>query len=100
MLSEGTNIKGHYVCDGILEFGGHIDGHLTADTLAIARAGHVEGITSARHLTIEGTVSGQIAAMNLTIKPTAVVNAEILCQNLIIEFGADVSGKITKEVDS
>lgn len=99
-LSQGTNIKGHYVCEGILDFGGCIEGDLTADTLVIDHTGQVEGTIAARHLTIEGKVQGQIAAMNLTIKPTATVNAKISCQSLVIEFGADVSGTITKVVES
>lgn len=98
-LSQGTNIKGHYVCEGILNFGGHIEGDLTADTLVIDQTGQVEGTIAARHLTIEGKVQGRIAAMNLTLKPTAIVNAKIICKSLVIESGADVSGAVTKAVE-
>jgi len=93
-LHDGIVIKGDWHSDGIVEFGGKIIGDLTVDVLIVSNTGHVEGNVRARSVTIEGQLNGTIAAINVTLASTAVISGEIVAENIQINSGANVEGKL------
>lgn len=97
VLHEGITINGDWTSDGIVEFGGTIIGDLTVDTLIVARSGRIEGNVRARNVTLEGHLDGTVAAINVIIRPSAEVKAEIACESISIDSGASVTGKITSK---
>ena len=95
LLQEGTRIRGEFTSDGIVELAGQIIGDLTADTLVLARSGTAEGTIRARNVTIEGGLKGKVIAQAVAIKTTARVTADITCQTLSIDPGAEITGHLS-----
>ena len=94
VLHDGIVIKGDWQSDGIVEFGGGITGDLTVDVLIITSTGTVEGNVRARSVTVEGRLNGTIAAINVSLSPTAIVKGEIEAEVIQIDFGAQVEGRL------
>lgn len=94
VLHEGISIRGDWTSDGIVEFGGTIIGDLTVDTLVVARGGRIEGNVRARNVTLEGNLTGTISAINVVLRPTACIDAEIACHSIEIDSGAQIQGKV------
>ena len=94
VLHDGIVIKGDWRSDGIVEFGGNIIGDLTVDVLIVTGTGNVEGNVRARSVTIEGRLNGTIAAINVTLASTAFISGEIVAEQIQINSGANVEGKL------
>lgn len=95
VLHDGIVIKGDWYGDGIVEFGGAITGDLTVDVLIVTSTGTVEGNVRARSVTVEGKLNGTIAAIDVTLSPTAIVKGEIEAEGIRVDFGAQVEGRLT-----
>jgi len=94
VLHDGIVIKGDWRSDVIVEFGGNIIGDLTVDVLIVTGTGNVEGNVRARSVTIEGRLNGTIAAINVTLASTAFISGEIVAEQIQINSGANVEGKL------
>ena len=94
VLHDGIVIKGDWYSDGIVEFGGKIIGDLTVDVLIVSGTGNVEGNVRARSVTIEGQLNGTIAAINVTLASTAVISGKVVAEQIRINPGANVKGKL------
>ena len=94
VLHDGIVIKGDWRSDGIVEFGGNIIGDLTVDVLIVTGTGNVEGNVRARSVTIEGRLNGTIAAISVTLASTAFISGEIVAEQIQINSGANVEGKL------
>jgi len=94
VLHDGISIKGDWTSDGVVEFGGEIIGDLTADVLVLTPEGRVIGNVRARNVTIEGRLDGTVSALSVVVKTQAKVTAEIVAEQISIEAGAQVQGKI------
>ena len=95
VLYEGIRIKGDWTSDGVVEFGGTIEGDLTAEVLVLAAQGRIEGNVRAHTVTIEGHLEGTIAAIKVILKHGASVKADIAAEVLSVEFGAEVEGRLS-----
>ena len=95
VLHDGIVIRGDWHSDGIVEFGGVITGDLTVDVLIVTSKGTVEGNVRARSVTIEGHLNGTIAAIDVSLSHTAIVNGEIVAEKIQVDFGAQVEGRLT-----
>ena len=94
VLHDGIVIKGDWQSDGIVEFGGEITGDLTVDVLIVTFTGTVEGNVRARSVTVGGRLKGTIAAIDVSLSPTAIVKGEIEAEGIQIDFGAQVEGRL------
>ncbi|WP_439105360.1 bactofilin family protein [Celeribacter marinus] len=94
VLHDGIVIKGDWQSDGIVEFGGAITGDLTVDVLIVTSTGTVEGNVRARSVTVEGQLYGTIAAIDVSLSPTAIVKGEIEAEGIHVDFGAQVEGRL------
>lgn len=94
VLHDGITINGDWESDGIVEFGGSIDGNVTADTLVVTETGKVRGYVWARNVTIAGTLEGAISAVNVTLKRQARVSAQIEAHVITIDEGANLEGYV------
>ena len=95
-ISEDLIIDGNLKSQGIVEFGGVINGNVTADTLVVTRTGRLNGGVQAAHVEIKGQLTGTIDAENVSIKPSAIVNADMSYDRLLVETGAVVSGHLSR----
>ena len=94
LLHDGIVIKGDWQSDGTVEFGGRITGDLTVDILVVTGTGNVDGNVRARSVTVEGYLSGTIAAVEVVLGSTAVVRGEVVAEKIRIDFGANVEGRL------
>lgn len=91
-ISEDLVIEGNLESRGIVEFGGVMNGNVTADTLVVTQTGHLNGGVQAGHIEIKGQLTGTVHAQNVTIKPSATVAADINYDRVSVEIGAEVQG--------
>lgn len=91
-ISEDLVIEGNLESRGIVEFGGVMNGNVTADTLVVTQTGHLNGGVQAGHVEIKGQLTGTVHAQNVTIKPAASVAADISYNRLSVESSASVQG--------
>lgn len=87
------------VIDGNLTGGGNykIDGKINGDIeisgdLIIDKRSVINGSIKCHNLICGGTVNGNISAVNITYRATAVVNGDSTSKNLVVEEGAKIIG--------
>ncbi|MGO4917332.1 bactofilin family protein [Pseudogemmobacter sp. W21_MBD1_M6] len=96
MIHSGITIDGNLTCDGILDLDCLITGDVTADTLVLGSQGQINGNVRARHVTIDGRLVGTVSAVNVALKPSARVTADIRYERLSIDSGAQIEGALSK----
>jgi cytoskeletal protein CcmA (bactofilin family) len=94
ILQDDVWIKGDWTSHETVEFGGNIIGNLTADILVITTEGRVTGNVRARNVIIDGQLRGTVSALNVIVKSSATVVADIRAEQLSIESGAEIQGNI------
>ncbi|MEQ8533466.1 MAG: polymer-forming cytoskeletal protein [Imperialibacter sp.] len=101
-LSNSSNIigKGTILRGGIETFGNiRVEGKVIGDIITKSKAvfGHssyIEGNVLAQNAEIAGTVDGKVEVTEmLVLKPSAVINGDIVTNKLVIESGASFNGK-------
>lgn len=96
VLAEDLHIDGSIIAEGVLEFGGMIQGDLTADAIILTPTARVKGRIRARQLTIEGELRGAVTALSISIKHGARVQANCAYALLDIASGAQVEGQFSQ----
>ncbi|MEJ6478256.1 MAG: polymer-forming cytoskeletal protein [Octadecabacter sp.] len=94
VLNEGVVIRGDWTSDGIVEFGGSLIGDLSAEVLIIKKTGKLIGNTRANTVTIEGNLDGTVAAIEMMIKSSAHIRADISAEKISVESGANIEGRL------
>lgn len=101
-LSNSSNIigKGTILRGGIETFGNiRVEGKVIGDIITKSKAafGHssnIEGNVLAQNAEIAGTVDGKVEVTEmLVLKPSAVINGDIITNKLVIESGASFNGR-------
>lgn len=87
-------IEGNLKTTGILEFAGTISGDVSADTLILSQGGQITGDAKAKHLSTDGVITGSVSAEDVTLKSKSVTNADIHCQRVSVESGAEIKGAL------
>jgi cytoskeletal protein CcmA (bactofilin family) len=100
VLHEGIRIKGDWTSDGVVEFGGTIEGDLTAEVLVLTAQGKIKGNVRAHTVTIEGHLEGTIAAIKVILKHGARVKADIAAEAIAVESGAEIEGRLSVQPKS
>lgn len=95
VLNEGVSIRGDWISDGVVEFGGSLVGDLTVEVLIISKTGKVIGNVRAKTVTVEGHLEGTVSANKVIIKPSASVKADILAQDITLDPGAVIEGYLS-----
>ncbi len=87
-------IKGNVTGRGDLHLDGSVEGDLDCATLILGASGRVKGNVGAERATIGGQVEGTINATELIIEKSARVSGDLSYQNVSIENGAQVDGRL------
>lgn len=87
-------IEGDLKTTGILEFSGAITGDVSADTLSLCQGGRITGDARAKHLSTDGIITGSVSAEDVTLKSKSVTKADIHCQRVSVESGAEINGAL------
>ena len=95
------SIKGSIECNNIIIDGAHIDcnGAIKAKgSVSVKEGSSFKGNISCKHISITGTVIGNISASgNVGLTKTAVVRGDISASVLAVEPGAKIAGKVMIE---
>ena len=95
LIGNGTVIKGDIDSSGDIRIDGHLIGSLKSNgKIIIGQTGIVEGDLVCKQAEISGTVKGTIKTDELTaLKSTSNVEVELTTKHLMIEVGAQFTGK-------
>lgn len=104
-LGKGTVITGNIESYGNIRIEGEITGDLiTKSKVVLGDSAKVVGSVLAQNAEVSGEVIGTIEISDvLTLKPTAIINGDIVTNKLIVENGAQFNGSckmgaIVKEI--
>ncbi|MCU0449942.1 MAG: polymer-forming cytoskeletal protein [Bernardetiaceae bacterium] len=94
IIGKGTSIVGDVETPGNIRIDGKLKGHVRCkQKLALGQGSLVDGNIYAQNAEIEGEVVGTIEVVDvLVLKPSAVINGDILTGKLVVEAGAKFNG--------
>ena len=95
LLGNGTTIKGDIESNGDIRIDGHLIGSLKSNgKVVIGQTGVMEGDLNCKQAEISGVVKGNITTEELTaLKSTSKVEVDLTTKQLLIEVGAQFTGK-------
>lgn len=94
IIGKGTLLEGNVESFGNIRIEGKIIGNIkTKSKVALGQSSHVQGNILAQNAEIAGELNGVIEVSEmLTLKPTAVVNGDIITNKLVVESGCTFNG--------
>ena len=95
LIGNGTVIKGDIDSSGDIRIDGHLIGSLKSNgKVMIGQTGVMEGDLTCKQAEVSGVVKGTIRTDELTaLKSTSKVEVELTTKQLMIEVGAQFTGK-------
>lgn len=95
LIGNGTTIKGDIDSNGDIRIDGHLIGSLKSNgKVVIGQTGVMEGDLNCKQAEISGVVKGNINTDELTaLKSTSKVEVDLTTKQLLIEVGAQFTGK-------
>ena len=95
LIGQGTTIKGDIESNGDIRIDGHLIGSLKSNgKVVIGATGVMEGDLNCKQAEISGAVKGNIVTEELTaLKSTSKVEVDLNTKQLLIEVGAQFTGK-------
>ena len=96
VLGPSLRFKGDLVADEDLVVQGHIEGSiLHTRSLTIGAQGRMQGDIKARRITVEGTVDGDLYALDsVVLRAGAIVRGNVFSNKVSVAEGAKFSGRI------
>jgi cytoskeletal protein CcmA (bactofilin family) len=88
-------ITGNVNASGDIHLDGTIEGDLSCGTLTQGSSGKVHGHVTADKATLAGAVDGTISARDLVIESSARITGDLSYENVSIETGAQVDGRVS-----
>lgn len=94
IIGKGTMVEGNLETFGNIRIEGKVIGNIkTKSKVALGQSSKVEGNILAQNAELAGEVSGTVEVSELLLlKPSAVVNGDIVTNKLIVESGASFNG--------
>ena len=99
ILSSDLRIVGEITSTGTVEILGEVEGAITAQGLIIGGEGSVSGQVSADSVEVKGKLDGRVDSNAFTLRAAAQVAADISYSTLVIESGAQIEGRFTRNKD-
>jgi cytoskeletal protein CcmA (bactofilin family) len=95
IIATGTTIKGDIESNGDIRIDGHLIGSLKSNgKVVVGQTGVMEGDLTCKQAEISGAVKGNITTEELTaLKSTSKVEVDLTTKQLLIEVGAQFTGK-------
>ena len=94
-ISSDIKIDGNIDSTGTILISGQITGNVKASNLTIETSGVISGNVKANDTELLGTQKGNISSKKLAILDGAKLRGNITCEDLIVEHGSDITGKIS-----
>ena len=95
IIAQGTAIEGNVVAQGFIRLEGKVIGNVnTKAKIASGRSSRLEGNIEAQEAELAGFVSGTVEVREtLVLKPTSIIEGDIITKKLVVESGAIINGK-------
>ena len=102
IIGKGTILEGNIETFGNIRIEGKLVGNLkTKSKAAFGHSSQIEGNVLAQNAEVEGHIKGLLEVTEiLVLKPTAVVDGDIVTNKLIVETGAVFNGSCKMGVKS
>jgi cytoskeletal protein CcmA (bactofilin family) len=97
ILGSDLRITGEIACSGTVEVMGEIDGNITANALIVGQEGRVSGSVKAGSVEVKGRLDGKVDSSAFAMRSTASVAADVTYDTLVIESGAQIEGRFTRD---
>ena len=94
VIASDVKITGNISSGNDVQINGLVEGDVQCGHLAIGDGGKVVGKINAEAVTLAGAVEGPISATKVELLATAQVTGDVSYQELRIELGAKISGKL------
>ena len=94
VIASDVKITGNISSGNDVQINGLVEGDVQCGQLAIGEGGKVIGKINAEAVTLAGAVEGPISATKVELLATAQVTGDVSYQELRIELGARISGKL------
>lgn len=95
ILGSDVVVTGNVAASVDLHIDGKIDGDLKCANLVQGEASEIKGAVTAETAKMAGLVDGSINAKTLIIHASARITGDVAYENITIENGAKVEGKLT-----
>ncbi|MGL1888246.1 MAG: polymer-forming cytoskeletal protein [Reichenbachiella sp.] len=94
IIGKGTVLTGDIETYGNIRVEGKVVGNMkTKSKAACGHSSHIEGNILAQNAEIAGHVTGRVEVSELLIlKPSAIINGDIITNKLVVESGATFNG--------
>lgn len=95
IIAEDLTIEGNISSgEGSVEVKGIVAGNVTAEEVIILPSGSIDGVLSAKKVSIEGKLKGSVKCGDLKLASTSHVQADVVAQTMTTESGAKVVGNL------
>ncbi|MCG7361917.1 polymer-forming cytoskeletal protein [Roseomonas sp. ACRSG] len=92
LIAADSELEGRLRSRGAVRIEGVLRGELHAASVVVAPGGLIEGLVTVEHAQIDGTLRGTVVARDIEISRTAMVEAELVYEEIGIARGARVHG--------
>ena len=94
-IAKGAIFAGNVETYGTIRLEGRVFGNIKSKgKVSLGETSYVHGNILAQNAEIAGEVSGTVEIADiLTLKASALINGDILCNKLVVEVGANFNGK-------
>lgn len=102
MIGPSVKILGDIISDESLIVEGEVEGTITcnAHSVTVGKAGKLKANVSAKEITIDGTLEGNVSGLEkITVTASGVVRGNLVAPRVILEDGARFKGSIDMEAD-
>ena len=93
-VSSDIKVDGHIISTGTIIISGQVVGNVKAKNLTVESSGKITGNINADYTELMGTQKGNISSKKLSIFEGAKLKGNIKCDDLIVEHGAEIAGKV------
>ncbi|MEX0736430.1 MAG: polymer-forming cytoskeletal protein [Bacteroidota bacterium] len=97
LIGQGTSVEGKIRAQGSVRIDGKVTGEVTAsESIAIGLTGEVEGIVTAKNLTVGGKVRGSLnVSEKIVFEGKSVIRGDIRASKLVVDEGCMFDGKVS-----
>ncbi len=98
VIAEGIEIGGELNGSGDVQLDGSFTGTIKCNALTIGQTGKLDGKVEASHVTILGTLKGEIRSKKVRLRNSAQVFGDVYHDVLEVEAGAKIEGRYSRKM--
>jgi cytoskeletal protein CcmA (bactofilin family) len=95
IVGQGLRI----ITRGTLQVEGKVEGDVVGNEVIIGEKGQVTGVVSGQNVVVHGAVAGTVKGVNVVLSSSAKVDGDVLHQQLSVEQGAHLDGRVRRPSD-